>query len=70
MNNLNKIFRYSLTDSGESGILRVVNGYAICPKCGAGRKLLRVYSDTALVNAGLFCKTCGTVNISIFSTSL
>lgn len=64
MNTSVKCLRYTLTDSGKSGILQVVNGYAICPKCGK-KKLARVTQDTEVNAAGLWCRICGEVNISI-----
>lgn len=59
-----KTMHYTLTDSGESGIIQVVNGYAICPKCGK-KKLARVTPETEVSAAGLWCRICGEVNISI-----
>lgn len=57
-------WRYTLTNSGESGILQVVNDYAICPVCGR-KKLARITPRTVLVDCGLWCKICGEVRISI-----
>lgn len=64
MNSLNEIFRYSLTDTGESGILRVKDGYAICPICGR-KKLARIHGDSFVSHLGLWCRICGEVNITI-----
>lgn len=64
MDNHGKKWRYSLTDTGQGGIIRVVNGYAICPICGK-KKIARIYQDSFVSHAGLWCRVCGTVNISI-----
>ena len=64
MNTVPKTWRYTLTDTGYRGILTVVDGYAICPKCGK-KKLARINPNTEMVEAGLWCRNCGEVNISI-----
>ena len=57
-------WRYSLTDQGKSGILKVVDSYAICPVCGR-KKLARITPRTVIADAGLWCKICGEVRITI-----
>ena len=57
-------WRYSLTDQGKSGILQVVDSYAICPVCGR-KKLARITPRTVIADAGLWCKICGEVRITI-----
>lgn len=64
MDNVGKRWRYTLTDTGQCGIMRVVNGYAICPQCGR-KKLARVYPDSLISHAGMWCRACGEVNITI-----
>lgn len=57
-------YKYQLTDTGECGTLETVNGYVICPKCRK-RKLCHVSGSTRIVAAGLWCRICGEVNITL-----
>lgn len=59
-------YRYVLTDTGNGGILKAVNGYIFCPICGR-KKIGRIYNDTFCRHIGLWCRNCGTVNIDIFA---
>lgn len=64
MNSHHKRWRYTLTDTGEDGIMQVMNGYAMCPRCGR-KKLARVYPDSIIHHAGMWCRVCGEINITI-----
>lgn len=65
MDRLVRTMRYALTDSGECGTLQVVNGYAICPRCGQ-KKIAQVYPDSFISHVGVWCRVCGNLNISIY----
>lgn len=62
-------WRYTLTEPPESGIMAVdLQGFALCPKCGR-KKLCRLRPETEIVSAGLWCKRCGEVEITIMRES-
>ena len=68
MNQPRETWAYVLTDTGERGTLTTKDGYVICPKCGQ-KKLARISPQSVIVSAGLWCRKCGEVNISILSES-
>ena len=64
MDNIETTYTYELTDTGERGKLVTVNGYVLCPKCRK-RKLCHVNGCTRIIAAGLWCRRCGEVNITL-----
>lgn len=64
MNSTEIKYKYVLTDSHECGTLETVNGYVICPRCHK-RKLCHVTEATRITAAGLWCRRCGEVNITL-----
>lgn len=66
MNQPSKNYEYLLTDTGKRGKLITRDGFAVCPKCGK-TKLIRMSPGTCMQDAGIFCKRCGNVNLTIMS---
>ncbi len=47
-----------MTKFKSSGILKIENGFLICPRCRRNKRLLRVTKGTKAEQIAVYCSTC------------